>query len=168
MESLSQGKWLQLSLEERVKVVNRELERKTLKQISSELEMNKVRIKEMLKPYQYNINTRRYELEKVLVTEAKEIKNDEMIMLLSDIKNLLQNNNEYQKKLNETVTKLATEQVVEEKKLKVNPNDELMIRSFKIYGSVNERLKLATKNSELNQQQLFNSLLHQALQSIGF
>ena len=34
--------------------------------------------------------------------------------------------------------------------------------------SINERLKLATKNSDLNQQQLFNSLLDKALMDLGW
>lgn len=49
-----------------------------------------------------------------------------------------------------------------------NESDELKIRSFKIYESINERLKKATKNSYLNQQQLFNSLLDKALKEFGW
>ncbi len=81
---------------------------------------------------------------------------------------MLQVDNNYQKKINETVTNLETKNKLEEKNFKATPQDELVTRSFKIYDSINERLKLATKNSELNQQQLFNKLLHQALRDLGF
>ena len=169
MEKISQKKLLQIPLNERVEFINERLKTKSLKQVVSELECSKSALKEVLEPYQYDISVRRYELPKQVINSIKENKNQEEITtLLLDIKDLLQINNNYQKKLNETVTKLDTKNNSVEKKFKTQPQDELITRSFKIYDSINERLKLATKNSELNQQQLFNKLLHQSLQEIGF
>ena len=169
MEKISQKKMLQIPLNERVEFINERLKTKSLKQVVSELECSKSALKEMLEPYQYDISVRRYELPKQVISSSKENKNQEEITtLLFEIKELLQTNNNYQKKLNETVTKLDNKNNSVEKNFKPQPQDELITRSFKIYDSINERLKLATKNSELNQQKLFNKLLHQALQEIGF
>ncbi len=90
-----------------------------------------------------------------------------------DIKTLMQMSVNYQRECNEFMLQMISNKStsIEQSDIrlyKTLSNDELITRSFKIYDSINERLKLATKSSDLNQQQLFNALLDKGLKDLGF
>ncbi len=187
MNKYSRHDVLQMTLEERVNLVNSMLQDSSLKQVINNFTVTKGALKELLKPYEYNVSTRQFELLEVercnieesqsSVTDSNnnQSQNDNLIKLLSDIKNLLQDSYSEQGLTNNYLLQIVDDISLIKKSAAmpsasdlelfepVNENDELKIRSFKIYESINERLKKATKNSYLNQQQLFNSLLDKAL-----
>lgn len=182
----------QLSFDERLNLVNNLLIGSSLKQVINNFEFSKGRLKELLKPYEYNVQTRQFELLEITesnINESKnnvedsnndQLQNNSVVELLADIKSLLQNSYHQQEMTNNFMLQIAddvslikeesssTIQDSDLRTYKPRKDDELMTRSFKIYDSINERLKLATKNSDLNQQQLFNSLLDKALRDLGW
>lgn len=190
MERYSNEKMLQMTLEERLNLVNDLLQGSSLKQVINHFEFSKGRLKELLKPHKYNVETRQFELlgiadgniEELLNDTSNsnnsQLQNDSVIELLSDIKSLLHDSYNEQAITNNFMLQIADDvslikessSIVRDSELKAfepRYDDELMTRSFKIYDSINERLKKATKNSYLNQQQLFNSLLDKALRDMG-
>ncbi len=176
----------QLTLQERVNLVNNLLIGSSLKKVINHFAFSKGRLKELLKPYEYNMDTKKFELQlssdSELLEDIKfnddELQEDSVVELLIDVKKILQKSYKQQKMSNEIMLQISDDLTthkmnlaIEESELKVfraRANDELKIRSFKIYDSINERLKLATQNSDFNQQQLFNSLLDKALKDIGW
>lgn len=180
MERISKDKMLQMALEERLNLVNNLLQDSSLKQVINHFTFSKGVLKEVLKPYEYNIDTRQFELLEFTNSNNDQSQNDSIVELLADIKSLLQNSYHQQEMTNNFMLQIADDvslikegssSMIQDSDLrtyKPRKNDELMTRSFKIYDSINERLKLATKNSDLNQQQLFNSLLDKALMDLGW
>lgn len=183
MERYSDNFVTQLPLEERVNLVNNLLIGSSLKKVTQYFEFSKGRLKELLKPYEYNADTKEFELSEV--TRKSDNKpysksqDDRVIELLMDIRKVLQNSYHQQEISNHFMLQMVdelslikedTQATVDETGLKLfKPlkGDELTTRSFKIYESINDRLKEATKNSDYNQQQIFNSLLDKALREIG-
>lgn len=90
-----------------------------------------------------------------------EVEQDPTVVLLSDIKEIL---SQMSKDMLQ-ITQGNQSQGVEMYK---SQEDELISRSFRIYNNINERLKIATKGSEMNQQQLFNALLDKGLKELGY
>lgn len=90
-----------------------------------------------------------------------EVEQDPTVVLLSDIKEIL---SQMSKDMLQ-ITQGNQSQGVEMYK---SQEDELISRSFRIYHNINERLKIATKGSEMNQQQLFNALLDKGLKELGY
>lgn len=191
MNKYTRERMLQMTLEERVSLVNSMLQGSSLKQVINNFTVTKGALKELLKPYEYNVESRQFELLVVKDSNIQESRsnvsngdnvqsqNDSLIELLSDIKNLLQNSYTQQEITNKFMLQIADDvslikeesSIIKDSGLrayKPRNDDELMTRSFKIYDSINERLKSATKNSDLNQQQLFNSLLDKALMDLGW
>lgn len=193
MERYSDKYISSLPLNERLDLVNSLLIGSSLKQVINYFEFSKGKLKELLKPYEYNVETKRFELLEVtdLVTDNNvemtlnevsksnynKSNDNSVIELLADIKRLLQDSYNQKEKSNHIMLQIAdditllkeTSPAVKESELKAfepKSSDELITRSFKIYESINERLKKATKNSYLNQQQLLNSLLDKALREI--
>lgn len=174
----------QLTLEERVSLVNELLIGSSLKKVMSCFGFSKGRLKELLKPYEYNVDAKEFKL--LEVTEKSDNKScsksqdNYIIELLVDIKKVLRNSYYQQEMSNNFMLQMIDELSLIKKETKVTldetglklfkpeKGDELMTRSFKIYDSINERLKEATKNSDYNQQQLFNSLLDKALIESGY
>lgn len=176
------GKELEeLGLIERVMIINEMLDGSSLKKLlSNDVMVSKGKLKQLLKPYEYNADTKRFELSEVTEMSGdksdnelrSELQENGVFELLYNIETLMQTSVNYQREHNELMLQLVTDKVTiverEEFRLyKTLTNDKLITRSFKIYESINERLKRATKNSDMNQQQLFNSLLDKALRDIG-
>lgn len=154
-----------LTLVERVDVINELLEESSLKKLlETHVTMSKGKLKQLLKPYEYNIETRQFELLEVVepsVNEQQiEVEHDPTVALLGDIKEILLQMSD----------KMTTPTVVTDSRLNIvkSNGDKLVTRSFKIYDKINDRLKQATKESDLTQQQLFNALLDKALRELGF
>ena len=176
------GKELEeLGLIERVMIINEMLDGSSLKKLlSNDVMVSKGKLKQLLKPYEYNADTKRFELSEV--TEMSGDKSDNELRsesqengvfeLLCNIETLMQTSVNYQREHNELMLRLLADKVTivesEEFKLyKTLTNDKLITRSFKIYESINERLKRATKNSAMNQQQLFNAIFDKGLRELG-
>lgn len=173
----------QLTLQERVNLVNKLLIGSSLKKVINHFAFSKGRLKELLKPYEYNADTKEFELSEAIEKSDNKSYNksqgNHIIELLMDIRKVLQNSYHQQEISNNfmlqmvdelSLIKEETQATVDETGLKLfKPlkDDELTTRSFKIYESINDRLKEATKNSDYNQQQIFNSLLDKALREIG-
>lgn len=172
----------QLELVERVTVINQLLEGSSLRKLlSNSVGVSKGKLKQLLKPYEYNVESQQFELLEITKISDKESDNElrdesqdnSVIELLINIKSLLQESVSYQQANNNFMLELVTNKVTNIKCDEVNlykatKDDELITRSFKIYDSINERLKLATRSSDLNQQQLFNALMDKALRELGF
>lgn len=102
MNKYSREHMLQMRLEERVNLVNGILQGSSLKQVINNFTVTKGALKELLKPYDYNMETRQFELLEVKESNIEESRsnvtdsnnnqsqNDSLIKLLTDIKNLLQ------------------------------------------------------------------------------
>lgn len=173
---------LKLELHQRVTTINELLEGSSLKKLLlNDVAVSKGKLKQLLKPYEYNADTKQFELLEVTETSDNESYNElqsesqdnSVFELLYDIKTLMQTSVNYQREHNEFMLQLVTDKVTtiehdEVRLYKALKGDELVTRSFKIYDSINERLKLATKNSDMNQQQLFNALMDKALRELGF
>lgn len=168
----------QLELLERVTIINKLLEGSSLRKLlSNSVTVSKGKLKQLLKPYDYNVETQQFELPEITETSDNELQSESqdnsVIELLIDIKSLLQTSVKYQQVNNDFMLDLVTNKVTNIECDKVSlykptKNDELITRSFKIYDSINERLKLATKSSDLNQQQLFNAIIDKGLRELGF
>lgn len=157
-----------LSLVERVEVINELLEESSLKKLlETHVTMSKGKLKQLLKPYEYNIETRQFELLEVVepsVNEQQiEVEQDPTVALLGDIKEILL-------QMSDKMTTTSSQTIVTDSRLNIvkSNGDKLVTRSFKIYEKINDRLKQATKESDLTQQQLFNALLDKALRELGF
>lgn len=169
---------LKLELYQRVTIMNELLEGSSLKKLLlNDVSVSKGKLKQLLKPYEYNADTKQFELPQVTETSDNELQSESqdnsVFELLCDIKNLMQTSVDYQRENNEFMLQLVTDKVTtieydEVRLYKTLKGDKLVTRSFKIYDSINERLKLATKSSDLNQQQLFNALLDKGLKDLGF
>ncbi len=220
---------LKLELHQRVMTINELLEGSSLKKLLlNDVAVSKgklkQKLKQLLKPYEYNADTKQFELPQVTETSDNELQSESqdnsVFELLCDIKNLMQTSVDYQRENNEFMLQLVTDKVTtieydevrlyktlkgdkcdiknlmqtsvdyqrennefmlqlvtdkvttieydEVRLYKTLKGDKLVTRSFKIYDSINERLKLATKSSDLNQQQLFNTLIDKALRELGF
>lgn len=169
---------LKLELYQRVTIMNELLEGSSLKKLLlNDVSVSKGKLKQLLKPYEYNADTKQFELPQVTETSDNELQSESqdnsVFELLCDIKNLMQTSVDYQRENNEFMLQLVTDKVTtieydEVRLYKTLKGDKLVTRSFKIYDSINERLKLATKSSDLNQQQLFNTLIDKALRELGF
>lgn len=154
-----------LSLIERVDIINELLEESSLKKLlENHLTMSKGKLKQLLKPYEYNQETRQFELLEVVESSVNEqqieVEHDPTVALLGDIKEILLQMSD----------KMTTPTVVTDSRLNIvkSNGDKLVTRSFKIYDKINDRLKQATKESDLTQQQLFNALLDKALRELGY
>nr|CDL65951.1 unnamed protein product [uncultured bacterium] len=173
---------LKLELHQRVMTINELLEGSSLKKLLlNDVAVSKGKLKQLLKPYEYNVDTKQFELLEITETSDNESGNElqsesqdnSVVELLYDIKTLMQISVNYQRECNEFMLQMISNKStsIEQSDIrlyKTLSNDELITRSFKIYDSINERLKLATKSSDLNQQQLFNMLLDKALKEIGW
>lgn len=173
---------LKLELHQRVMTINELLEGSSLKKLLlNDVAVSKGKLKQLLKPYEYNVDTKQFELLEITETSDNESGNElqsesqdnSVVELLYDIKTLMQISVNYQRECNEFMLQMISNKStsIEQSDIrlyKTLSNDELITRSFKIYDSINERLKLATKSSDLNQQQLFNMLLDKALKKIGW
>lgn len=168
---------LKLELHQRVMTINELLEGSSLKKLLlNDVAVSKGKLKQLLKPYEYNVDTKQFELLEITETSDNELQSESqdnsVVELLYDIKTLMQMSLNYQRECNEFMLQLVTDKVTtiehdEVSLYKVLKGDKLVTRSFKIYDSINERLKLATKSSDLNQQQLFNALLDKGLKDLG-
>lgn len=154
-----------LSLVERVDVINELLEDSSLKKLlENHLTMSKGKLKQLLKPYEYNTETRQFELLEVMESSENEqqieVEHDPTVALLGDIKEILLQMSD----------KMTTPTVVTDSRLSIvkSKGDKLVTRSFKIYDTINDRLKQATKESDLTQQQIFNAILDKGLRELGF
>lgn len=173
---------LKLELHQRVMTINELLEGSSLKKLLlNDVAVSKGKLKQLLKPYEYNVDTKQFELLEITETSDNESGNElqsesqdnSVVELLYDIKTLMQMSVNYQRECNEFMLQMISNKStsIEQSDIrlyKTLSNDELITRSFKIYDSINERLKLATKSSDLNQQQLFNALLDKGLKDLGF
>lgn len=173
---------LKLELHQRVMTINELLEGSSLKKLLlNDVAVSKGKLKQLLKPYEYNVDTKQFELLEITETSDNESGNElqsesqdnSVVELLYDIKTLMQMSVNYQRECNEFMLQMISNKStsIEQSDIrlyKTLSNDELITRSFKIYDSINERLKLATKSSDLNQQQLFNMLMDKALKDIGW
>ena len=157
----------QMTLVERVDVINELLEDSSLKKLlETHVTMSKGKLKQLLKPYEYNQNTRQFELLEVVEPSVNEqqivVEHDSTVALLGDIKEILLQMSD----------KMATPHptIVTDSRLNIvkSNGDKLVTRSFKIYEKINDRLKLATKESDLTQQQIFNAILDKGLRELGF
>lgn len=157
----------QMTLVERVDVINELLEDSSLKKLlENHLTMSKGKLKQLLKPYEYNIETRQFELLEVVEPSVNdqqiEVEQDPTVALLGDIKEILLQMSD----------KMTTPQptIVTDSRLNIvkSKGDKLVTRSFKIYDTINDRLKQATKESDLTQQQIFNAILDKGLRELGF
>ena len=154
-----------LSLVERVDVINELLEDSSLKKLlENHLTMSKGKLKQLLKPYEYNTETRQFELLEVMESSENEqqieVEHDPTVALLGDIKEILLQMSD----------KMTTPTIVTDSRLNIvkSKGDKLVTRSFKIYDTINDRLKQATKESDLTQQQIFNAILDKGLRELGF
>lgn len=173
---------LKLELHQRVMTINELLKGSSLKKLLlNDVAVSKGKLKQLLKPYEYNVDTKQFELLEITEISDNESVNElqsesqdnSVVELLYDIKTLMQMSLNYQQEHNEFMLQLVTDKVTtiehdEVSLYKVLKGDKLVTRSFKIYDSINERLKLATKSSDMNQQQLFNALLDKGLKDLGF
>lgn len=157
-----------LSLVERVDVINELLEDSSLKKLlETHVTMSKGKLKQLLKPYEYNIETRQFELLEVVEPSVNdqqiEVEQDSTVALLGDIKEILL-------QMSDKMNTSSHPTIVSDSRLSIvkSNGDKLVTRSFKIYEKINDRLKQATKESDLTQQQLFNSLLDKALRELGY
>lgn len=153
----NQHELIKLELDERVATINELIksEGNLNKLISSDnFKISKGTLFNLLLPYEYDKQTHQFVIDKDLKREC-----DEHLELLGDIKDIMlqiaMSVTSIQKQ-NQSVTMYESQE------------DELVSRSFRIYNNINERLKLATKNSDMNQQQLFNALLDKGLKELGF
>lgn len=158
----------QMTLVERVDVINELLEDSSLKKLlETHVTMSKGKLKQLLKPYEYNIETRQFELLDVVESSVSEqqieVEHDPTVALLGDIKEILL-------QMSDKMTTTPHPTIVTDSRLNIvkSNGDKLVTRSFKIYDKINDRLKQATKESDLTQQQLFNALLDKALRELGF
>ena len=156
-----------LSLVERVDVINELLEDSSLKKLlENHLTMSKGKLKQLLKPYEYNTETRQFELLEVMESSENEqqieVEHDPTVALLGDIKEILLQMSDKMTTPSQTIVTDSRLSIVKSK------GDKLVTRSFKIYDTINDRLKQATKESDLTQQQIFNSLLDKALRELGY
>lgn len=157
----------QMKLIERVDVINELLEDSSLKKLlENHLTMSKGKLKQLLKPYEYNIETRQFELLEVVDSSVSEqqivVEHDSTVALLGDIKEILL-------QMSDKMT-TSSQTIVTDSRLNIvkSNGDKLVTRSFKIYEKINDRLKQATKESDLTQQQLFNAILDKGLRELGF
>lgn len=157
-----------LSLIERVDIINELLEESSLKKLlENHVTMSKGKLKQLLKPYEYNIETRQFELLDVVESSINdqqiEVEQDQTVALLGDIKEILL-------QMSDKMTTTSSQTIVTDSRLNIvkSNGDKLVTRSFKIYEKINDRLKLATKESDLTQQQLFNAILDKGLRELGF
>ena len=124
-----------LELIERVEVINELLEDSSLKKLlENHLTMSKGKLKQLLKPYEYNIETRQFEL--------LEVEQDSTVALLGDIKEILLQMSDKMTTSSQTIVTDSRLSIVKSK------GDKLVTRSFKIYDTINDRLKQATKESD--------------------
>lgn len=158
-----------LSLVERVDVINELLEESSLKKLlETHVTMSKGKLKQLLKPYEYNTDTRQFELLEVMESSENEqqieVEQDQTVALLGDIKEILLQMSD------KMTTTSSHPTIVSDSRLSIvkSNGDKLVTRSFKIYEKINDRLKQATKESDLTQQQIFNSLLDKALRELGY
>ena len=158
-----------LSLIERVDIINELLEESSLKKLlESHVMIKKAKLKELLKPYEYNHETRQFELLDVVESSINEqqieVEQDQTVALLGDIKEILLQMSD------KMTTTSSHPTIVSDSRLSIvkSNGDKLVTRSFKIYEKINDRLKQATKESDLTQQQIFNSLLDKALRELGY
>lgn len=156
----------QMTLVERVDVINELLEESSLKKLlENHVTMSKGKLKQLLKPYEYNIETRQFELLEVVessVSEQQIEEHDPTVALLGDIKEILLQMSDKMTTTSQTIVTDSRLNIVK------SNGDKLVTRSFKIYDKINDRLKQATKESDLTQQQLFNALLDKALRELGY
>lgn len=157
----------QMTLVERVDVINELLEDSSLKKLlENHLTMSKGKLKQLLKPYEYNIDTRQFELLEVVEPSVNdqqiEVEQDQTVALLGDIKEILL-------QMSDKMT-TSSQTIVTDSRLNIvkSNGDKLVTRSFKIYEKINDRLKQATKESDLTQQQIFNAILDKGLRELGF
>lgn len=146
-----------LELDERVATINELIkhEGNLSKLINSDsFKISKGTLFNLLLPYEYDKQTHQFVIDKDLKREC-----DEHLELLGDIKDIM-----LQIAMSVTTIQNQNQSV----KMYESQEDELVSRSFRIYNNINERLKLATKNSDMNQQQLFNALLDKGLKELGY
>lgn len=145
-----------LGLDDRVATINELIkhEGNLNKLINSDnFKVSRGKLFELLRPYEYDKESHQF------VKELPKIQPiDPQVELLGDIKDIML-------QLSRDVSQIKQQN--QSVKMYESQEDELISRSFRIYHNINERLKQATKSSDMNQQQLFNALLDKGLRELG-
>ena len=145
-----------LGLDDRVATINELIthEGNLNKLINSDnFKVSRGKLFELLRPYEYDKESHQFVKE---LTKTQPI--DPQVELLGDIKDIML-------QLSRDVSQIKQQN--QSVKMYESQEDELISRSFRIYHNINERLKQATKSSDMNQQQLFNALLDKGLRELG-
>ena len=146
-----------LELDERVATINELIksEGNLSKLISSDnFKVSRGKLFELLRPYEYDKESHQFVKE---LPKTQPL--DPQVELLSDIKDIML-------QLSKDVSQIKQQN--QSVKMYESQEDELISRSFRIYHNINERLKQATKSSDMNQQQLFNALLDKGLKELSY
>lgn len=121
---------------------------------SDNFKVSRGKLFELLRPYEYDKESHQFVKE---LPKTQPL--DPQVELLGDIKDIML-------QLSRDVSQIKQQN--QSVKMYESQEDELISRSFRIYHNINERLKQATKTSDMNQQQLFNALLDKGLKELGY
>ena len=121
---------------------------------SDNFKVSRGKLFELLRPYEYDKESHQFVKE---LPKTQPL--DPQVELLGDIKDIML-------QLSRDVSQIKQQN--QSVKMYESQEDELISRSFRIYHNINERLKQATKSSDMNQQQLFNTLLDKGLKELGY
>ncbi|MBC9704295.1 MAG: hypothetical protein H9W81_04610 [Enterococcus sp.] len=121
---------------------------------SDNFKVSRGKLFELLRPYEYDKESHQFVKE---LPKTQPL--DPQVELLGDIKDIML-------QLSRDVSQIKQQN--QSVKMYESQEDELISRSFRIYHNINERLKQATKSSDMNQQQLFNALLDKGLKELGY
>lgn len=121
---------------------------------SDNFKVSRGKLFELLRPYEYDKESHQFVKE---LPKTQPL--DPQVELLGDIKDIIL-------QLSRDVSQIKQQN--QSVKMYESQEDELISRSFRIYHNINERLKQATKSSDMNQQQLFNALLDKGLKELGY